>query len=337
MGNRNNKSNQNTNWILCDENGIILDISDIFLKRLMFEKEIIVGSFIGIIMSPLISFLHKNFFIPKYKSLNKLEKNIVNLMLMGKTKERPLIIYDILLKPYYVLLSVNYDFKKHNFIGNFELQEDIYDFNLCPTLKNHNLTSDIIKSTNKLIIITMKITYVNMIHVNDSNIINMQFEINMLVKNIINIIKTYYYPYIHVYNIDENFITFLLNCDWGYNISKYIASLSVSFIYKLMQLANQYISLRFGVVFNNVYYNYEDKFKIYGKTNYLSKRLSIISIPNFIYSDENYIDKLINENVFDILDAFIEKNNNINIQDKTFEINPRKIMIEKNMFTNKCI
>jgi len=329
MGNNNSK--KDPYWILTDENGIIIDISNCFLEKFLFEKVNIVGSFIGTIMSPFISYLHEHIFIPKYKSLSNLEKNIVNVLLSGKTKQRPLLIYDILRNPHYVFLSVNYNFKKSNFKAVFTFQNDIWNHNLSPVVKS-NFTNEITVSKNRVIVLTAKITYSNFLYNNDEDILNVQ-QLRKSIKNtIISIIKKYYYPYIYFYESYDNFFVFLLNCEWGHTIESYIASLSLSFVYKILKERNDNISIQFGVVFNRIYFNFEEKFRIYGLTKYLSKKLSIITSKNVLYADSKYVEKLLSENIFDISNYYTIRNNNIHSNSNYYEIYINEIRQDNNPF-----
>jgi len=156
MGNiiNNNKSLYTLN---CDENGIIIDISPKLLEILLYKKKLIIGQFIGVIMSPFMNYLHKNIFLRRYAELSNIQKNIINIMLSGKTKKRPLIIYNAIGEPIYINLSVKYKFNKKIFKASFDIIKDnIENIFYSNTIFNNKLiTNDFKKSENRFVIITI--------------------------------------------------------------------------------------------------------------------------------------------------------------------------------------
>ena len=117
-------------FIIANSHGIIQDISDSLLTLLKYEREVLDSQFIGILMSPFMSYLHTNVYFPKYNKLNRIQKNIVHVLISALSESRrPLIIYDINKNPIYVhitakLIAINV------FKAIFECISDVYNDNL---------------------------------------------------------------------------------------------------------------------------------------------------------------------------------------------------------------
>ena len=63
--------------MICDEYGIIKEVSDELLSVLVYERNELIDKFMGIIMSPFLSFLHKTYLLPMYRKMNHEEKMLV--------------------------------------------------------------------------------------------------------------------------------------------------------------------------------------------------------------------------------------------------------------------
>jgi hypothetical protein len=77
-----NKANDSSElFIIANSHGIIQDISDSLLSLLKYERDVLNSQFIGILMSPFMSYLHTNVYFPKYNRLNRIQKNIVHVLI----------------------------------------------------------------------------------------------------------------------------------------------------------------------------------------------------------------------------------------------------------------
>ena len=299
MGNiiNNNKSLYTLN---CDENGIIIDISPKLLEILLYKKKLIIGQFIGVIMSPFMNYLHKNIFLRRYAELSNIQKNIINIMLSGKTKKRPLIIYNAIGEPIYINLSVKYKFNKKIFKASFDIIKDnIENIFYSNTIFNNKLiTNDFKKSENRFVIITIFLKSKKNIPIS-SHILNMIYINKKFYNDLINIIQKYYYPYIYIHDIFDDSFRIILNADWTYNILSYVASLTLSFIINLVTVVTEYVNINIGITYDNIYYgSIDNKIKIFGNAKYLSQRFATICKNNFLVCDVNYYDKLLSENIY---------------------------------------
>lgn len=291
--------------INCNDDGYIIDIDDATLSLLMYEKQNLLTKFIGILMSPFMNYLHKNVLLPKYKNLNNIKKNIAHIFLSGKSAKRPLIIYNILKEPIYILLSVN--FMKFGFNISFVVCDDIankyiYSKKICSTNNSFGFK----QTNNKLVIIS--IDFINSTEQLISNGVLNYININKRFHNdIITKIKRYYYPYIYLHEIIGDAFILLLNADWTFNIPRYTTSLALLFIYELIQITNEYIKIRCGVVYDNVHYGHIDNnLRLFGKAINTAARLESACESEYeINCDNNFVNTLFEEKIFKMTNLLI--------------------------------
>ena len=128
---------------------------------------------------------------------------------------------------------------------------------------------------------------------------------------IINLIKSYYYPYIYIHEIVGDSFIIILNADWTFNITRYTASLAISFIIQLYKKIEDYIDIRCGIVYDKIYYgNIDHNLRFFGEAINKSSRLqSICRDKNEIFCDESFLDKLSTEKLFNInnVDIIVKK------------------------------
>ena len=95
--------------ILCDNSGMIEDVSPDMLLLLKCEIDTIKGKFIGNIMSLYMSMIHKQFFINKFNTCSVLERNKLENKIKRLNYKRPILIYDIEGNSHAVGLSIIYN------------------------------------------------------------------------------------------------------------------------------------------------------------------------------------------------------------------------------------
>jgi len=282
--------------IKCNYNGYIIDINEATLILLLYEKHNIINKFIGILMSPFMNYLHKNILLPNYLKMNNIEKNIIHLFLDGLSNKRPLIIYNILNEPIYILLSVK--FTKTDFDIIFTVINDIDNANIYTKYINSNNNSSDFKLTKKKLVI-IAIDFINSTSLLLNEGVLNYIDINKNFHNdIIYIIKKYYYPYIYIYEIIGDAFIIILNAEWNFNITRYTTSLALSFISELIKLTTKYINIRCGITYDNIYYGYIDhNLRLFGKSIIIATRLEALCNDN-INCDTNFLNKLFDEKIF---------------------------------------
>ena len=55
--------------MICDEYGMIKDVDLEFSKILEYEHNELNGKFMGVMMSPFLSFFHKNYLLPMFRAM----------------------------------------------------------------------------------------------------------------------------------------------------------------------------------------------------------------------------------------------------------------------------
>ena len=284
--------------IQCNHYGYIIDIETATLALLLYEKQNIINKFIGIIMSPFMNYLHINVLLPRYTQMNNIQKNITHIFLSALSKKRPLIIYNILKEPIYILLSVN--FTKHGFDICFSVNNDFNNLNIYT--KHITLINKIVgfkPTMNKLVIIA-----IDFMNTSDQIITNNVLDYIDIRKrfhdDIVSTIKKYFYPYIYIHRITENGYILILNADWTFNITRYTTSLALSFIIQLIRTTREYVDIRCGVSYDNIYYGYIDNDLILiGKAKKIAKKMVNMYEEKYeIMCDNNFLNKLIDEHIF---------------------------------------
>ena len=290
-------------YIFTDNNGMITDVSDETLTLLKYEYKILIGKFIGILMSPFMNFLHKNVYFAKYNTLSPLQKNIVHTFLSGIATKRPLIIYDINGQVIYVQIHIK--LVNHNrFMCKLDLVNDISNNNIyiCPnTIHNciEPTSTGVFKETiNNVIIISINFKDATdiLLTYGDRNYIDLH---NKFYNDIILLIKQFYYPYIYIYEIFGDCFTFILNADWTYNLKQHCASLAFVFINHIYEFTYPYIQFRVGVICDKLLYGHiGHHFRLFGKGINKVSKLSNICQPDQLCCNHKFFRKLVEENIF---------------------------------------
>jgi len=291
-------SGSNELFIIANSHGIIQDISDSLLSLLKYERDVLNSQFIGILMSPFMSYLHTNVYFPKYNKLNRIQKNIVHVLISALSESRrPLIIYDINKNPIYVhitakLVAINV------FKATFECISDIYNDNLL-SKPIGIVKSDAFAETN-MDVVLISIDFKNSTETlmnygtRDYIALNRKFY-----NDVVYLIKQYYYPYIYIHEVIGDCFVFVLNSDWTYNLTNYCASLAYSFLVQLYKVTSKYVNTRIGVVCDKLLYGYiGNNFRLFGPGMHKVNRLENICELGHIACDENFVNKLRTENLF---------------------------------------
>ncbi len=296
--------------IKCNKDGIILDVCDFFLTITGYEIDDLQNKFIGIIMSPFLSYIHSNIIFPKYNKLNYVEKKSVNIFISGLEAKRPMIIYDKNKNPLYVNISVKTLQKQsYYFQVNIELIKQIDNTliytNQMRTINNYHYelpiedkSEDFKLSKNKIVVISIDFRNSTEFLVKNGTLETI-YKYKKFHNEIINLIKKKYYPYIYIHEIIGDCFVIVSNIDWALNIPKLCASLVMSFLMELYTITNKYIKIRIGISYNNLYWGYiDDNLRLFGIPMNLASRLENICIENSIMCDNNFLNKLKEEKMF---------------------------------------
>ena len=97
-------------YLICDEYGIIKTVGGEFLSVFGYKFTDLCDKFIGIVMSPYLSFLHSTYLLPMYRSMSteQAEKTSHTFLSSMSIQSRPLILYTKTREPVCVHLSVNH-------------------------------------------------------------------------------------------------------------------------------------------------------------------------------------------------------------------------------------
>lgn len=288
--------------ILCDKDGIILHVDDNILELLTYDLNEIVGKFIGILMSPFLSYIHSHIILPKYTKLNFVEKKVIDIFISGLKIKRPIIIFDSKSCPVYVNLSVKAfsSLSTYKFQVNFEPIKKI-DNSLIYT---HELyikykTTKFLATKNKIVVVSIDFR-----NSTEYLIKNGTFNAIELYKkfhcDVLKLLKKNYYPYIYIHEIIGDCFVIVSNIDWALSIPKFCASIIMSFLTELYKVSYNYIGIRVGISYDKIYWGYIDNnLRLFGVPMNISARLENVCVLNNISCDNNFLDKLKEEELFD--------------------------------------
>lgn len=296
-----NSLNSKMFQILCDEDGYILYVADNLLKLLSYDLDEIIGKFIGILMTPFLSYIHSNIILPKYKKLNLIEKKEVDVFISGLKIKRPIIIFDSKSCPIYVNLSVKMFFSVNKFQVNFELIKKINN----SLIYTHELyiehkTTEFVKTKNKIVIASIDFRNSTEYLIKNGTINTIELY-KKFHYDIVKLLKKNYYPYIYIHEIVGDCFVIVCNIEWALIIEKFCASLVMSFLIELYKVSSKYIEFRVGVSYDNIYWGYIDNnLRLFGVPMNFSARLENVCISNTVSCDENFLKKMTKEELFDI-------------------------------------
>ncbi len=285
------------NEIICDLSGNIISINDDAQSLLLYERPLLIGKFIGVIMSPFMAYLHYTVLFPKYRNSSPFQKNVIHLFLAAKTMKRPLLIYDIHKNPLFVSISVA--LHSETWILSFDVIQDTNNLSVYLQMRrDRNPPIDFTLTNNYLVIIAMD-------YMNTSKYITDYSELNKIElhkrfhNDLVRILKTFFYPYINIYEIRNTGCILVANACWTYNMPRYCASLVMSFLREFYNQTCSYITLRAGVAYEKAYVGYIDTIlRLFGKPMEMSAKYMEACGENEICIDLDLLDKIKRENIY---------------------------------------
>ena len=280
--------------MICDTYGIIESVDDECRNVLGYNEDELEGQFLGTIMSPFLSFFHKHYLLPMYRSMSDEQKQVSHMYLSGKTvKGKPLIIYTKTKEPLCVHLNVLYQ------EGFFRLViHDIVHMN-----SNQIYTSDInppelskfVESKNDMVVIgiDMKESTAYLMEHGPSELIRIHIEFH---EKIVSLIKSQYYPYLYIHEIMGDGFMLVMNIEWGYTLPRFCASMTYFFLTQLYKLTKDIIPFRAGVCYGKLHYGYLDNhLRFFGETIHRASRYESVCKPGSFTTDRAFYNKMISE------------------------------------------
>ena len=296
--------------ILCDNNGIIEDISIDMLSLLKCDIDTIKGKFIGNIMSLYMSMLHKQFFIGNFNTCCALERNKIENRLKRGHRKRPILIYDIEGGSHTVGLSIIYNKCPFSSIKNpfsttsinlskqFYLIFDLMDEPLDLFYTYIPMENDGVFTESKLKVVIICIDFIDSTTTLISNggaLISIDNSIKFH-KAIVNLIRNVYYPFIYLHEVIGDSFIIALNTDWAYTSNFFCASLAISFIFDLVHNTKHFVEIRTGVAYGTLHYGtIGSTFRFFGQPINMASRLENKCLVNEIIISNDFYNKLILE------------------------------------------
>ena len=291
--------------IICSDTGIIIEIGNELLHMLEYEKDELIGQFIGIIMNPMMEKLHKTIFLPKLENASTVEKNrIYNFLSSMKATERPLMIYTKSKQCIYVSLTIIHF--KNNFIVTFTVIHNtnnvIYTSLLVPPVS----TSFKLNSLD-LVVISLDIKDSTEFLVEHGIVSTIALH-SRFHYVIVEIIKQHFYPYLFIHEIMGDGFILVINLDWTYNYPTYATTIAHHFLLKLYEKTHSFIKFRAGVSYGPLYYGYMDShLRFFGETINIACRCENQYKEGYYCSSLSFYDKLSEESQVKLQDKIIEK------------------------------
>lgn len=293
--------------ILCDKDGIIINATVPLLEKLNYRFDTLNGKFIGILMSDFMSMLHKKYFINMWNISKGVEKNRLENKLKALHHKRSLLIYDINGNAHTVSVSIQYsipfgNFYKpveatNSFIITFDFLKESSDLFYTGILKENSVHFKLNK-TDTVIIYMDFIKSTELLH--DKGVVNLIDISIRFYKEIIELIRTKYYPFVYLHEIVGDSFVLALNTDWIYNTDKFCATLAVNFMVDLIQKTREFIKIRTGIGYGKIHYGtIGSSFSFFGFPMNIAARLENKCNENQINVSDMFYNKLIGE--FDTL------------------------------------
>lgn len=316
--------------IKCDKNGIIFDVSDYFLTISGYKIDELKNKFIGIIMSPFLSYIHSHFILPKYSKLNHIEKKSVDVFISGLEYKRPMIIFGKNKNILYVNISIKICTETNcDFIVDFELIKKLdnsliythelkknnqltakkkLDNSLMYVEDSSNLSTDFKLTQNKIVVVCIDFKNSTQFLVSKGPLETINCYKNFH-KDVVRLLKKDYYPYIYIHEIIGDCFVIVSNIDWALTIPKFCTSIVMSFLMELYKITNHYIQIRIGVSYEKLYWGYIDNnLRLFGIPMNLASRLENICVQDSLLCDDNFLNKLIDEKLFDTTNIIYTRN-----------------------------
>jgi class 3 adenylate cyclase len=291
--------------ILCDNAGIIRSVTDPLLQRLNYNAKTLEGEFIGILMNDFMSMLHKQYFINTFHKSEGVQRNRLENKMKALHSKRSLIIYDIDGAAHNVEVSIEH--RDTNFIITFSFitAGDALLYSKIPTDK------DLPFKLNKSDAVIIKIDFVNSTDLlNNKGVVALIDTSVRFHRTVLELIRSKYYPFIYLHEVIGDSFVLVLNTDWTYNSEKFCASLAINYIYDLVHATRNFVKIRTGVGYGQLYYGtVGTTFNFFGFPLNIAARLEAICVENEINICEKLYNKLSDElNVFRISERICKKN-----------------------------
>ena len=292
--------------MICDTYGIIQSVTDECKTILGYKENELEGQFMGIIMSPFLSFFHKQYLLPMYRSMSEEQKQVSHTYLSGKkVEEKPLIIYTKSKDPLCVHLNVF-----HQDDGLFRLViHDILYMNsnqIYTSDINPPEVSDFVESKNDMVVIgiDMKESTTYLMEHGPSELIRVHIAFH---EKIVYLIKSKYYPYLYIHEIMGDGFLLVLNIEWSYQFPRFCASMTYCFLTDLYEITKDLIPFRAGVCYGKLHYGYLDThLRFFGETIHRASRYESVCKPGSFTSDRIFYEKMVSEGMIVSITHHIE-------------------------------
>ena len=308
---------EKTYYIMCDNEGMIEDLSEDMLSLLKCDIDTIKHKFIGSIMSIYMSMMHKQFFIGNFNSCGIKERNKIENKLKKGHRKRPILIYDIEGNSHSVGMSIIYNkcpacfrlpgqFNAFNHFSSpvetlskrFYLIFDIIDEPLDLFYTHIPMTNDAIFKESELKVVIICIDFIDStatLTTNGGALLSIDNSIKFH-KVIVKLIREVYYPFIYLHEVIGDSFIIALNTDWAYTSEKICASLAINFICDLIKYTHHFVQIRTGLAYGVLYYGtIGNTFRFFGKPINMAARLENKCKVNEIILCSDLYSKLILE------------------------------------------
>ena len=289
-------------YIICDEFGIIKNVSDKCLIILGYAFGELNDKFIGMIMSPYMSFLHKNYLLPMYRSMTQEQKTTSHVFLSSSMsiRNRPLIIYTKTHDPLCVHLSVDhYTSEMEGLFRMIILSVEKLDSSLIYTSDLHPPETSLFTESSidmMVLCLDMKDSTKYLTEYGTTKMIDMH---KLFHSNLVELIRNEFYPYLYIHEIMGDGFCLVMNIEWGYSFPRFCASMVYSFLTKLYQQTNHLIPFRAGVGYGKLHYGYIDHhLRFFGETIHRASRYEHQSKTFSFCCDAVFYEKLLSEGMF---------------------------------------
>ena len=285
--------------MICDEYGTIKDIDEEFATLLEYTPTELHGTFMGILMSPFLSFFHEKYLLPMYRHMNPEQKVTSHAFLESNSmSSKPLILYTKSGLPRCIRMSIHYLYQNAFFM---KLREVIpMDCNMIYTgdCKPPELTTFQESKMDMVIIcIDMKGSTQYLVDHGSADMIRIH---KLFHQSIVYLIKTQYYPYLYLHEIMGDGFVLIMNIEWGFHNERFCASMTYCFLRELYNIMKPHLSFRTGVSYGKLHYGYIDKrLRFFGKPINLASRYESCSADDSFTTDQTFYDKLYAEGMID--------------------------------------
>ena len=202
----------------------------------------------------------------------------------------------------YIVTKLDYYKNKDN-IATFMTQDNIN--NQLITISNNKLLfvltnnieiSPVFNQTiNNMVVITIDIMKSREILTTKGEVVLIDIN-RRLYDDVIYVIKTYFYPFIYIYEIAEDKFTLIINADWTYNIPLFCCTIGLYFVQLLFERTLKYININCGISYGKLSYGLiGNKLRLFGLPLVLSSLIKEKSTFNKFSISKSFYDKLLIE------------------------------------------